>query len=597
METARNIASPWVERSGCQVLPGSAPLVIDEKLDGAWSRSSVRNIGTAPMHVPGVRLATFGLLPADAPIYGEGFQMLSQYRGTVSASVCLGWETDHGHYKIPQTTGGRTFYNLLHVRLGPGDHLLLAFASCHRFSGEFRLGERGEVWMDTEGLVLQPGETWDLEEFGVLRGSDPAALYAELAARLAQNHPPRDLSRIPTGWCSWYAFGSKVTDADIASNLEAIQRLKLPLSFVQIDDGFQAKTGDWFRWSDGFPQGLEPVIRRIRDAGLEPAIWLAPFIAEEGSEVLRDHPDWFVADDQGLPLASDKVTFGGWHSAPWYALDGTHPEVLRHLEALARTYRERFGCRYFKLDANFWGAMHGGKRHDRKATRIEAYRRGMAAFNRGAGGGSFVLGCNAPMWPSLGLVNGMRVSNDISRKWASISTLARQQFHRHWQHRHLWINDPDCICLDHGKRGGGAHDSQGATNLPPANSAEFHFHAAVILASGGTAISGDDLARIPPDMLALLRKLLPPAGGAAVFDGFDFCEGRMQSADGQEMRLLFNWDDAECERRVLLPRDHQPYLYWWDPGVSLSPEGRGTWCVSIPAHGCAVLVLRPAKES
>ena len=30
--------------------------------------------------------------------------------------------------------------------------------------------------------------------------------------------------------------------------------------------------------------------------------------------------------------------------------------------------REKWGVTYFKLDANFWGAMHGGKLHNPKAT-------------------------------------------------------------------------------------------------------------------------------------------------------------------------------------------------------------------------------------
>ena len=39
--------------------------------------------------------------------------------------------------------------------------------------------------------------------------------------------------------------------------------------------------------------------------------------------------------------------------------------VNRALEGLAidvfKTMREEWGCTYFKLDANFWGAMHGGR--------------------------------------------------------------------------------------------------------------------------------------------------------------------------------------------------------------------------------------------
>ena len=149
--------------------------------------------------------------------------------------------------------------------------------------------------------------------------------------------------------------------------------------------------------------------------GFEPAIWVAPFIAEAKSNLFQQHPDWFVKDDAGKPLLrSDKVTFGGWRRGPWYVLDGTHPQVQQHYENLFRTMRREWGCTYFKLDANFWGAIHGGRFHDPRATRVEAYRRGMQAILRGADDG-FILGCNHPIWASVGLIHGSRSSNDIKR--------------------------------------------------------------------------------------------------------------------------------------------------------------------------------------
>jgi alpha-galactosidase len=119
----------------------------------------------------------------------------------------------------------------------------------------------------------------------------------------------------------------------------------------------------------------------------------------------------------GTPLPSNEVTFGGWRYGSWFALDGTHRGAQGHLESLFRTMRREWGCTYFKLDANFWGAMHGGRFHDVKATRIEAYRRGMEAILRGAEN-SFILGCNHPIWPSFGLIDGSRSSGDIKRTWA-----------------------------------------------------------------------------------------------------------------------------------------------------------------------------------
>src|SRR5258708_10927703 len=96
--------------------------------------------------------------------------------------------------------------------------------------------------------------------------------------------------------------------------------------------------------------------------------------------------------------------------------------------------RRDWGCTYFKLDANFWGAMHGGKFHDAKATRVEAYRRGMEAIRKGAGDG-FILGCNHPMWPSFGEIHGSRRSGDIRPAWKTFSGTAPQKLHPNWPNK------------------------------------------------------------------------------------------------------------------------------------------------------------------
>lgn len=103
--------------------------------------------------------------------------------------------------------------------------------------------------------------------------------------------------------------------------------------------------GDWLDTGAAFGGGVATVLRQIRERGFEPAISVAPFVAEKGSRVFREHPEWFVADASGAPLAADKVTFGGWRHGPWFALDGTHPEAQRHLEPVFRTMREQWGAR------------------------------------------------------------------------------------------------------------------------------------------------------------------------------------------------------------------------------------------------------------
>lgn len=116
---------------------------------------------------------------------------------------------------------------------------------------------------------------------------------------------------IPTGWCSWYRYYADVAERDILGNLDEIDRLGLDLRYIQIDDGYQAAMGDWLESGERFPRGVASVAGEIRDRGFEPAIWIAPFIAERHSRIFREHPEWFIRGADGLPLASDKVSFGG----------------------------------------------------------------------------------------------------------------------------------------------------------------------------------------------------------------------------------------------------------------------------------------------
>ena len=301
--------------------------------------------------------------------------------------------------------------------------------------------------------------------------------------------------------------------------------------------------GDWLETGAAFGGNVQGVLKEIRARGFEPAIWVAPFVAEEKSHLFTQHSEWFVKDSEGQPLRSDRVTFGGWRHGPWYVLDGTHPEAQRHLEMVFRTMRREWGCTYFKLDANFWGAIHGGHFHDPNSTRIEAYRHGMQAIRRGAGD-SFILGCNHPLWPSLGLIHGSRSSNDIKRSWDRIKSTARQNLSRNWQNGRLWWNDPDAICL--------------TGDLPPN---EFQFHATAIYASGGMLLSGDDMTKIPLERLEMLKKLLPPTGIAAEFEDDSLKVGVVNFPDAQ-MVCLFNWNDQAESFRFKLPRPSEVTDYW-----------------------------------
>jgi alpha-galactosidase len=595
-----------LSRSPSRVVPSDAAaapdavraLVVRRNCRNTLCAPTVKNSGTKPVRVKEVVLFSVPLgLPPETHLYGEGFQMLSQLGGTLGHPVDLGY-SEVKHYKMPQPSDAAVASGLLTltppdqsscrgpggVDAGPGgtgcpaaappDTALYAFTSSHRFIGRFYVRPTSlDIIADTEGLTLAPGETWQLEQFMFASGPARPALLEALARQIARNHPPLQHATAPTGWCSWYCFGPRVTAKQVLDNLDTIAERIPRLRYVQIDDGYQPAMGDWLETGKAFGGDVTGVLEQIRARGFEPAIWVAPFIAEADSHLFRDHPDWFVKGDDGKPLPSDRVTFGGWRRGPWYALDGTHPEVQKHFEELFRTMRQKWGTTYFKLDANFWGAIHGGHFHDPKATRVEAYRRGMEAILRGAGD-SFILGCNHPIWPSFGLIHGSRSSQDIKRAWTTIRLVALQNLNRNWQNGRLWWNDPDAVVLT-----GELTDD------------EIRFHATATYASGGMILSGDDLTQIPPARLAMLQTLLPPTGVAATFADDSLRVGIMARSDGQREFALFNWEDAPQTIAVALPAPCTMTDVW--SGESLGRQTGRFTASDMPPHSARLLSCKP----
>jgi alpha-galactosidase len=553
-------------------LPGGAPAGGGLRVERSWAgplcRSRLVNEGQATARVGEIVLFDVAHgLAADTPLYGEGFQMLSQTGGTLARPVDLGNYTDAKHYRLPAPADATVAYGL--IRLGG---TVVAFTSCRRFNGRFHVRPSSlEVVIDAEGLEIAPGESWPLEDLIVLAGADPEALLAEVARRIAESHPPLAFAAPPSGWCSWYCFGPRVTAEQVLANLDVIARRVPGLKYIQIDDGYQPAMGDWLETGSAFGGDVQGVLKAIRARGFEPAIWVAPFIAEKESRLFREHPDWLVQDEHGAPLAADRVTFGGWRRGPWFAVDGTHPEARRHLEGVFRTMREEWGCTYFKLDANFWGAIHGGRFHDARASRIEAYRRGMEAVRRGAGD-AFLLGCNHPIWPSLGLVHGSRSSNDIKRSWDRFATTAVQNLRRNWQNGRLWWNDPDAVVLS-----------------GDLTEEERRFHATAVHATGGMLLSGDDLTKIPDDRLEMLRKLQPPTRVAARFADESLEVGVAELPD---RRLVFLLNRADEVRAISfrLPRPCHVRELW--TGEDLGRRS-GEVGMTLPARSGRVLVCAP----
>ncbi|WP_051333652.1 glycoside hydrolase family 36 protein [Aliagarivorans marinus] len=532
---------------------------------------------------PGELILFNGRLPEHRNLYMEGWQMLAQSLGNSAALEDVGRCPDNQSYRLASGAGAKRGYNLLLLE-GDEGYCLIGFASCLRFAGFFDVYPDGTVaiGMDAEQLAFAPRSYWLSEAIVVLAGPEREALLSEFAQQIQQHHPQLPVAKSPTGWCSWYHYYADVSEQDVRENLQQMQQSDM--DYLLIDDGYQAFMGDWLSPSDKFAAGGKALCQQIALQGKQPAIWLAPFIAQPESQLFRDHPDWFVKGDDGQPLAAELVTYGGWRCTPWYVLDTTQAGPRDYLRSVFREMREQWGVRYFKLDALYWGVLPGGYRADASKSRIEAFRLGMQAMLEGAGEDSFILGCNAAFWPSLGLVHGMRIGDDVERNRGRFAQIAKECFLRNWQHQQLWQNDPDCITL---------------SDIPGQNtdSRAYNWHRVSLMASSGLMFSGDRLANLQPVQWDTLNTLISAQLAPAQFHDLSLAtavqyqlgeaQGKPQHSHSQpEHAYFFNWqgDTQELTQRL----EGQWQVLWGDDDALFTQEN-GEVRATLAGHSALLL--------
>jgi alpha-galactosidase len=300
-----------------------------------------------------------------------------------------------------------------------------------------------------DGMEVEAGETVISEELVIMTGSDGYTLLEEFADLWGERMKARSWQHVPTGWCSWYYYFENITEADMLENINFLDknREEFPLEYIQLDDGYQAALGDWLTCNEKFPSGLEFLAGKITEAGFKPALWLAPFMVEESSQLYAEHPDWLVHDADGNIVSGPE-----WRGSNTAVLDGTHPEVQTHLFDTFTTLA-KWGFEYVKLDFLVYACSGtGGSYYDKKATRAQALRRGMAAIRK-AMGDRFILGCTTPLGPVVGIVNGERVGTDITPYWQgegkiykeapAVHNVCRNIINRSYMNGRLWISDSD----------------------------------------------------------------------------------------------------------------------------------------------------------
>ncbi len=358
----------------------------------------------------------------------------------------------------------------------------------------------------------------------------------------------------PTGWSSWYQYFSSLEWPDVLMNLERAE--EFPIEVFQIDDSYEVDIGDWFETKAGFPS-LEIIAETIRERGLKPGIWLAPFSVSESSKLFKVHPDWVVMEN-----GSPKVAYRNW-GKDIYALDLSNDEVLNWLHDLFTNLR-KIGFEFFKIDFLFAGAIPGDRKSGRSP--IELYREGMKVIRESAKG-AFILGCGGPLLPSAGFVDGMRVSEDTAPYWdaenegISAKYALRNDITRYFFHGRLWYNDPDCLIL--------RKDSRLSKN-------QREIYALVSGALDGLIFLSDDLRKLSEEDKKLLKKVIDISGGKPrvenVMDGSMKYEITSRGSRSGNVRLVVDLESSEYEfatdsipeisKNVVLRNDGRKFYFY-----------------------------------
>ena len=296
---------------------------------------------------------------------------------------------------------------------------------------------------DVAGITLKEGSSLCI--FDYIKGTD-----VEQTAFKYFDHFKKPHAKKLLGYTSWYNHYQNINEQLI---FDALENVPDNFDLFQIDDGFETFVGDWFSIDKNkFPSGLAPVVEKIHARGFMAGIWLAPFVAEEKSELFKNHPDWFVKDPSGTPLKAG----GNWSG--FYALDLSNPKAEQYVRDVISFYKQT-GFDFFKLDFLYAASILPLAGLSRAQTASKAY-----ALLREVLGDKLILGCGAVISSSFEVFDYLRIGPDVSlifddvwymrllhRERISTKITLQNTIYRHLFNGNVFLNDPDVFllpCLD-----------------------------------------------------------------------------------------------------------------------------------------------------
>lgn len=258
----------------------------------------------------------------------------------------------------------------------------------------------GEVVLDRDAAYRTP---WQYGSWG--NGLD------ELAARFHRHlRATRPLGPRPVVLNTWEAVYFRHDLTTLTSLAERAADVGVE-RFV-VDDGWftgrrndTSSLGDWTVDADVWPDGLEPLVARVRELGMDFGLWFEPEMVSLDSSLARTHPDWLFDAGHGPGLPSRHQ----------HVLDLGHSDAYDHVLGRMSAIIDRLHVDYVKWDHNRYlldaghtpegrpGMRHQTQQVYRLMAELRARHPWLEIESCASGGGRIDLGvlefCDR-VWPS-----------------------------------------------------------------------------------------------------------------------------------------------------------------------------------------------------
>jgi len=313
-----------------------------------------------------------------------------------------------------------------------------------------------------EGFVrYDPSRGWEEDADGLFVASEwlyvdflpetPFDGLEQYASRYATFHGKKLWADIPTGWNSWGGgsgeggVGTNIDEAMILANLEAMEEDFVPfgMRYFLIDDGWQKSHGDWETDPEVFPphdglEGMAWMAKHVKEKGLIPGIWIAPFWVKMDSKFAQEHADWLAPKNElASALMGDKDAI----------LDLANPEVLAYLHDLFHKITQVWGFKWIKMDFAYY-ALFAEELYGNREGAAGAFHNALSVIRDAIGPETFFLTISA-MGLCFDAADGARTTLDNQPAWGDvedqgIKVTLRTAAHRYYLNN-LWSNHHDLL--------------------------------------------------------------------------------------------------------------------------------------------------------